>query len=252
LDILQSPARSSLVADTPTRRFLAELWSTTQKNWLNPRQRIIAGAGVECVPSVHDRANAIHISDIVAAKPGQGAGRKALAHLLALADKHGVRLELTAKAYVKGRMTSKQLHDWYARLGVTTVSKVEHLRELQTFLRSALDYIDAVPAEIAGRLPAMPASIETWPRNCSYRHPRPTTVRATLPRWIRRPGRSRTPAMFSSGQARRAGIGPHTTVQTGLGCITTSSGPASSPETVIAAVWSLLEMPRITGSASSI
>jgi hypothetical protein len=39
---------------------------------------------------------------------------------------------------------------------VTPISRDEHLREMQTFLRSALDYIDAIPAEIAGRLPAMP------------------------------------------------------------------------------------------------
>lgn len=115
--------RSRPSADSPVRSFLDEFWATTQENWLNPRQRIVSGvAGVEVCPSVNDRSGTVHITDIVASKPGEGQGRAALTQIVTLADKHGVRLDLIAKTYVKGRLTSKQLRDWYSRYGFQTKS----------------------------------------------------------------------------------------------------------------------------------
>jgi len=108
-------------ADSPVRSFLDEFWATTQENWLNPRQRIVAGvAGVEVCPSVYDRAGTVHITDIVASRPGEGQGTTALQQILVLADKHGVSLDLIARSYVKERLTSRQLRDWYSRHGFQT------------------------------------------------------------------------------------------------------------------------------------
>jgi hypothetical protein len=60
----------------------------------------------------------IHISDIRSLIPGTGGGSKALAFLCQLADKHQVKLSLTAKAYGDDeRLSTPQLHAWYARYG---------------------------------------------------------------------------------------------------------------------------------------
>lgn len=110
--------REAVDPDSPVGRFLDEFHATTQENWLNPRQRLVAGvAGVIVYPSVDDRRNGIHLSDIVSGDVGQGHGSTALRFVTDLADKHGVTLDLVAKSYVRDRLTTKQLLGWYARHG---------------------------------------------------------------------------------------------------------------------------------------
>lgn len=114
----RADVRITEAAATPVERFMDEFWATTQENWLNPRQRLVAGvAGVTVFPSVDDRRNGIHLSDIVAGDVGQGHGSTALRFVTDLADKHGVTLDLVAKSYVPDRLTTKQLVGWYARHG---------------------------------------------------------------------------------------------------------------------------------------
>lgn len=107
---------------TPAEAFIQDFWDNSHANWMNDRQRIVGGAGVMISRSVQDRANNVHISDIVSGETGKGYASEALKLLCALADKHGVTLDLTAKAYLtgqqaKGRLTTKQLVDWYGRYG---------------------------------------------------------------------------------------------------------------------------------------
>lgn len=61
----------------------------------------------------------VHISDVLAVEEGKGAGNEAMQFLCALADKHGVTLDLTAKGYGEraGRMGTKELRNWYVKFG---------------------------------------------------------------------------------------------------------------------------------------
>lgn len=114
--------RGTPPSDTPkkTDKFLDDLYATTQEHPFNPRVRLINGnVGVHVSPTSDGN---IHIHDIMSYEPRSGAGTKALQHLKALSDKHGVPLEGTASAYTSegGRIgKSSQLKKWYTKHGFT-------------------------------------------------------------------------------------------------------------------------------------
>lgn len=61
---------------------------------------------------------ALHLSDVMAiGAPRQGGGTRAVQMICDLADKHGVKVTLTAKAYTDERMSTGQLKQWYERFG---------------------------------------------------------------------------------------------------------------------------------------
>ena len=62
---------------------------------------------------------ALHISDVMAIEGRQGGGTEAMNLLCQLADKHNVKITLTAKAYTNdpAHMSTPQLKKWYERFG---------------------------------------------------------------------------------------------------------------------------------------
>lgn len=92
-----------------------EEWnSLTHEHPLNRSARLTDGASVEV--SYFD--GALHLSDVMAiGVPRKGGGTQAVKLLCDLADKHGVKITLTAKAYTDGHMSTDQLKSWYERFG---------------------------------------------------------------------------------------------------------------------------------------
>ena len=98
------------------RAFINDFETQTQENPLNPRQRIYDNAKIELYVSGRN----VRISDIQTMKPRSGAATKAIKFLQQLANTHGVKLELTAKAYVSDRKYVTDTTDlvrWYYKLG---------------------------------------------------------------------------------------------------------------------------------------
>ena len=96
--------------------FMQDFTDTTKQHPWNERSRILGSTMVEVYPANSE----IHLSDIQTLQPKSGAGTAAIQHLLKLADKHGVVITGTAKAYAsKGPMisTSTRLRKWYEKLG---------------------------------------------------------------------------------------------------------------------------------------
>ncbi len=93
--------------------FMADYVENTSEHPINHRARLLNNAAMEV--SAFD--GMIHISDILALQPG--GGRAALELLCNLADKHGVKMSLTAKSYDTQRATldTGQLKAWYERHG---------------------------------------------------------------------------------------------------------------------------------------
>lgn len=97
--------------------FMDDFWNQTTAHPFDDRSRIFQNkATLEVWPC----GSKIHISDIMSLAPKSGAGTEALTFLKGLADKHGVSLEGTAKAYHndKAKITStKRLVKWYEKHG---------------------------------------------------------------------------------------------------------------------------------------
>lgn len=100
-----NPAKEKLQA------FMAEYEENTGEHPLDRGARLLSNASIE----VSSFDGMIHISDVRALTPQQGGGTEAMNFLCDLADKHGVKMHLTAKAYSEGRMSTAQLKDWYER-----------------------------------------------------------------------------------------------------------------------------------------
>jgi hypothetical protein len=99
-----------------TKAFMDEFYSITQPNPFNDRERVLGQARIELSPFGRE----IHISDIVTMAPKTGAGTKAMQTIIGLANKHGVVLHLTAKAYTNDKTyvtNTEDLVRWYAKLG---------------------------------------------------------------------------------------------------------------------------------------
>lgn len=102
-----------------TDAFMDDWHKSTQEHPFNHRARIHGGTSVELSPFEGE----IHLSDIMSHAPGKGHGTNTLNHLKSLADKHGVTLSGTAKAYSnrKEHITkTSQLTKWYKKHGFTT------------------------------------------------------------------------------------------------------------------------------------
>jgi len=103
-------------AKNNTTAFIDDFFTNTQEHPFNNKARIYAGAVLEIYPM----GNVIHISDIMSTAPNSGAGSKAISFLINLADKHRVKLDLTAKAYARDKKfitDTAQLANWYKKMG---------------------------------------------------------------------------------------------------------------------------------------
>jgi hypothetical protein len=99
-----------------TQAFMDELDTLTSEHPFNPAMRILGNATVEARPFNKQ----IHISDIVSLAPKSGAATQAMKVLTGLADKHRVKLDLTAKAYHNDKRyvtDTAVLVKWYRKLG---------------------------------------------------------------------------------------------------------------------------------------
>lgn len=98
------------------QKFMVDFVDDSDEHPFNPAARILHGSVVH----VSRDGNQVHIHDIQTLAPKSGAGTKALKHLTSLADKHGVKLNLFAKAYSNRpehiRSTPK-LIKWYEKHG---------------------------------------------------------------------------------------------------------------------------------------
>lgn len=96
--------------------FIDELQDTTSEHPFEERSRIFNDHATLHVS--RNGSSSVHLHDIRALHPGGGS--KALEHLKSLADKHGVTIGGSAKAYStssKYPMTTKQLAGYYKKRG---------------------------------------------------------------------------------------------------------------------------------------
>lgn len=101
-----------------TDLFMNELNELTTDHPYDNRSRILNNTTVEISPF----GGMIHISDIRSLLPNSGAGTETMKLLMALADKHNVKLHLVAKAYSKDKKyitDTEKLVLWYRKLGFT-------------------------------------------------------------------------------------------------------------------------------------
>jgi hypothetical protein len=97
-------------------QFLQDYYANTEDHPFNSKVRIYKGAMLEISPW----GNEIHIGDITSTAPRSGAGTAGIKFLTSLADKHNVKLDLTAKAYSNDSKrigNTEKLARWYQRLG---------------------------------------------------------------------------------------------------------------------------------------
>ncbi len=108
---------------TPAQRFIGEFEKQYPESG-EIGERLVNGNTV--VSMVHDpfKANTAYVPYVRALTPGQGDGTKALHDVVGLADKHGVALELNAVP-IGTSMQSRQLIDWYKKLGFREVGEPE-------------------------------------------------------------------------------------------------------------------------------
>jgi hypothetical protein len=96
--------------------FLKDFHADSQEHPFHHSARILHNAVVH----LSKDGNEVHMHDIQSVAPRSGAGTKALKHLTNLADKHGVKINLYAKAYSNSpdhiRSTGK-LMKWYKKNG---------------------------------------------------------------------------------------------------------------------------------------
>jgi hypothetical protein len=98
------------------KQFMAEYGNDSTEHPFHRSARILHGATVDLSRDGND----VHMHDIVSLAPKSGAGTKALKHLTGLADKHGVKINLFAKAYSNRPehiKSTKRLIKWYEKHG---------------------------------------------------------------------------------------------------------------------------------------
>ena len=109
-------ASSSLPAlDT----FMSDYRAATVQNPLVDRQRAWIVDDAYVVTDVKLWQGMAVLSSIFSDRRGRGAASKVLRELVTLADRHGVIMFLSPKAFGmrEGGLSSKQLRDWYGRHG---------------------------------------------------------------------------------------------------------------------------------------
>ena len=95
--------------------FMDDYYASTSEHPFDHRSRIHNNAATLELSRVGSR---VRMHDVRALAPG--GGKDAIEHVKRLADKHGVEIEGTAKAYTKSKqypMSTKQLADYYKRRG---------------------------------------------------------------------------------------------------------------------------------------
>ncbi len=97
--------------DTPANMFMRELIDGTQQSMFNPKLRTYGMAMLDIRPGFD--AHTVHLSDIQSHVRGEGT--KAMDYICALADAHGVTIELTAMGY--GKTPTPRLVRWYQGFG---------------------------------------------------------------------------------------------------------------------------------------
>jgi ADP-ribose pyrophosphatase YjhB (NUDIX family) len=94
--------------------FMQDLWSQTYGNPFNNAERVWQDKAIIEARPFDGR---IHLSLIRTVEKGAGGGTEGLKFLTALADKHGVEIDLGAKPVGKGGLNKSQLVQWYKRHG---------------------------------------------------------------------------------------------------------------------------------------
>ena len=132
--------------DSGAVAFLASLNQATAENPMNERVRVLDDlAAIEASKT----GRRVHVSEIRSLRPG--GGRRALALLVDLADKHGVTLELFPSPIGASRMSESDLRDWYGRHGFESDDTEDG--EMVRYPRDRQDITRSLPrAIIAGDL----------------------------------------------------------------------------------------------------
>lgn len=110
-------------ASDSVKNFMNDYHKTTKEHPLDNKSRILNGTTVHA----SEDGNSVHIHDIHSHEPKSGNGTRALKHLTGLADKHGVKLNLHAKAYLEDKpkhvgepehiRSTPRLQKWYKKHG---------------------------------------------------------------------------------------------------------------------------------------
>lgn len=103
----------SLKHDPALDAFMADYRQGTWANPINPRERVLAE---DAIMEVRPFDGRIHLSFIRAVEKGQGGGSKGLDFLCALADKHGVEMDLEPEKVGQG-LSNAELKKWYQSRG---------------------------------------------------------------------------------------------------------------------------------------
>jgi hypothetical protein len=118
--------------------FMVDWMNETTTNMLNEKERLVDDvAGVELRPSGGD----IYIDSIRAFEAGQGAGNAALAKIIEIADRNGVRLRLTAQEFVTGAtaegqgLSNNDLIKWYERNGFVRSKSPPGMEDVSNTMR---------------------------------------------------------------------------------------------------------------------
>jgi len=106
----------------PADQFIDEFNNATSPHPWDNKKRI---HGLTMMHLSRLRKDAIYIHDISAIEPNQGHASKTMKFICSLANKLGVQLELTAKAFGNNRMTTEQLEKWYKKFGFSTIRQDE-------------------------------------------------------------------------------------------------------------------------------
>lgn len=109
----------------PSEEFMDELHDTTSEHPFDEKSRVFGNHA-----SLHisrDGSSSVRLHDIRSLHPGGGS--KALDHIKALADKHGVTISGHAKAYSKSSkypMSTKELGGYYKKRGFSVGPRDEY------------------------------------------------------------------------------------------------------------------------------
>jgi GNAT superfamily N-acetyltransferase len=111
--------------DAPSAKFMNEYKEDTWDHPLDSRTRFLntdtgldPGKDFATLELSKNGDNGIHVHSIMALEKGRGQGRQALQYLTRLADKHGVDLHGSAKAFGRsGGLNTTKLKSWYKRNG---------------------------------------------------------------------------------------------------------------------------------------
>lgn len=105
--------------------FIAEYEAMSQESPMDPRERYIAvkdtdGSVCYVLIELYKFGDGVHMSSIRTSPEkcmGKGVATHVMEELTALADKHGVELDLIAKSFGQGGLSTRQLVSWYKKFG---------------------------------------------------------------------------------------------------------------------------------------